>query len=594
MDQHPATPFNRRATDQPSQGSTESVAKLIEAQFVATYLSQSRKAQIGLLGSAALIALIWLGRTHTLWPVAWLTVFAGVSCLRYLYTSAFVQASSPQKRSHRVALTLLANGVLMAIPVSAFAEYSELERIAISIILMATATASTTTTAGYKSIFLAFAIPMLVPLAIAWALMTEHDPSGLSSWGISVLVTFYLGFLVSLGKQVAAVFEQSCRYRFGEQRLNSELKTALEKADESSRAKTHFLAAASHDLRQPLHSINVLVAALTMRNLDADSQKIVNLLDTVNQTLSKQLDGLLDLSKLDAGAIAPNMASHRLDHLLQSHHLALEPVAKQKGVALNLDNTPGASVLTDDVLLRRILSNLTDNALKFTPAGGTITLRLWKDGSHVHISVTDTGIGIPAHDADRVFLEFYQVANAERDRSRGLGLGLSIVQRLCRMLGIRLALSSHLGKGTTVTLTLPSLDTHPVGSLLDNPRSVSLVPGLSVLVIDDEDMVRQSMFFLLGQLGCVVHLADGTEQAVAVARQHAIDIVFSDHRLRGGDSGLKAIEQLKAIRPHITAVLVTGDTAPDRIQDAQKAGVPLLHKPLGLEQVMAVLRSTQH
>ena len=594
MEPHTANQFNRRATDQPSQWSTESVAKLVEAQFIDTYLSQSRKAQIGLLGSAGLIALVWLGRTHTLWPLVWLAAFAVVSCLRFLYTSAFVRAPSALQSKQKVALTLLANGVLMAIPVSAFAEYSELERIAISIVLMATATASTTTTAGYRSIFLAFAVPMLVPLAIAWALMTEHDPTGLSSWGISVLIIFYLGFLVSMGKQVAAVFEQSCRYRFGEQRLNTELKTALDKADESSRAKTHFLAAASHDLRQPLHSINVLVAALTMRNLDADSQKIVSLLDTVNQTLSKQLDGLLDLSKLDAGAIAPNMASHRLDHLLQSHHLALEPVAKQKGVTLTLEQTAGASALTDDVLLRRILSNLTDNALKFTPAGGTIKLNLWKDNDHIHISVADTGIGIPAQDAERVFLEFYQVANAERDRSQGLGLGLSIVQRLCRMLGIRLSLSSRLGEGTTITLTLPALPMQTAGQPNNGPKALNLVPGLSVLVVDDEDMVRQSMYFLLGQLGCVVHLADGTEQAVAIARQHAIDIVFCDHRLRGNDSGIKSIEQLKAIRPHITAVLVTGDTAPDRIQDAQKAGVPLLHKPLGLEQVMAVLRSAQH
>ena len=573
---------------------SDSVAQLIEAQFIDTYLSQSRKAQIGLMGSVGLVTLIWFHRTHTVWPLVWFAVFLVVTSVRFWYTDSFVLKAPPAQRRLRIGLSLLVNGVLMAAPVTDFAEYSELERIAISIILMATATASTTTTAGYKSTFLAFAAPMLIPLAVAWAFMKEYDPSGLSSWGISVLVTFYLGFLVSLGKQVAAVFEQSCRYRFGEQRLNTELKAALDKADESSRAKTHFLAAASHDLRQPLHSINVLVAALTMRDLDPESQKIVSLLDTVNQTLSKQLDGLLDLSKLDAGAIAPTMASHRLDNLLHSHYLGLEPVARQKGVVLKLDHSLGISALTDDVLLRRILSNLTDNALKFTPPGGTIRMRLWKDGGSALISVSDSGIGIAEQDVDKVFLEFYQVANAERDRSRGLGLGLSIVQRLCHMLGIRLSLSSRLGEGTTITLTLPAMEMEPKRLATEAKARAPFPPGLSVMVVDDEEMVRHSMRLLLEQLGCTVHLAEGTEEALAVARAHPLQVVFCDHRLKGEDSGVHTIQQLRALRPDIRAALVTGDTAPDRIQDAHKAGVPLLHKPLGLEEVLGVLRGLEH
>lgn len=568
-----------------------SIDSTVEAQFIQTFLSQSRKAQIGLLLSAVLVALIWAGRAPVAYPLSWLSVFGVVSGLRWFFTDRFVLNGTVLSAHGRVGLTLVVNGLLMSIPLVAFDQFSELERLAISIILMATATASTATTAGYKSVFLAFAVPMLGPLAVSWALLKEHDPTGLSSWGIGVLVTVYLGFLVSLGKQVSAVFVQSCTYRLGEQRLNAELTVALQRADESSRAKTRFLAAASHDLRQPLHSINVLVAALSLAKLDDQARAIVGVLDTVNQSFSRQLDGLLDLSKLDAGAVAPDMARHRLDPILRSLAQSIEPLAKQKQVGWTSDIPPGIEALTDATLLRRMVSNLADNALKFTPPGGHIRLTLTLTGQHACIEVADTGLGIPEDDTARVFNEFFQVANAERDRSKGLGLGLSIVQRLCRMLDIQVQLTSALGQGTTVRLTLPAQLAD--GSPMPQPALTKqpITPGCRVLVVDDEAMVRQSMQLLLAQMGCQVFVADSTEQALAVARSHPLDVVMADFRLRDHDSGINTLRQLKSLQPNLVAALITGDTAPDRIQDAQAANVPLLYKPVPHEQLVALLQS---
>lgn len=578
---------------EPATGSGELLAQATEAQFVQTYLSQNRKAQLGLLLSATLIALIWIGRAPAVLPMLWLGVFAVVSSLRWRFTQRFVVQGPLPSAAQRVGLTLLVNGLLMAIPLSAFPAYSELERLAISIILMATATASTATTAGYKSLFLAFAAPMLIPLAIAWAMQAEHDPTGLSSWGIAVLVTVYLGFLVSLGKQVSTVFEQSCAHRLGEQRLNAELKAALQSADESSRAKTQFLAAASHDLRQPLHSINVLVAALSLSRLDDKAHAIVSLLDTVNQSFSRQLDGLLDLSKLDAGAVEPNLARQALAPLLHSMAQGLAPVAAQKHLALVTHFQPGIDVLTDDVLLGRVVSNLTDNAMKFTPEGGTIRLTLWQEGGSACIEVADTGIGIAAQDMQKVFDEFYQVANTERDRSRGLGLGLSIVRRLCRMLHIGVTLNSSPGTGTTVRLTLPALPPDTPTEPAAVAASAQLTEGCHVLVVDDEAVVRQSMQLLLEKLGCQVFLAEGTADALAVARAHTLDVVIADYRLREHDSGLETLGQLKALQPHVVTALVTGDTAPERIQAAQRAGVQVMFKPVPLTQLIALLQSAR-
>ena len=570
---------------------TDPVSKLVEEQFIDTYLRNSGKAQIGLLLSAVVAGLIWHDRTHDIWPIAWLLVFALVTGLRYYKTADFVLSATGSGRFNRIGLTLLVNGLMMAAPLSAFATYSELERMAISIILMATATASTTTTSGYRSVFLTFALPMLLPLALAWALIPHQDASWLSTWGISALILFYLGFLVNVARQVAAVFVQSCQYRLGEHQTNQQLKVALDAADESSRAKTRFLAAASHDLRQPLHSINVLVATLSLRPLDPDTQDIVKLLDSVNHTMTKQLDALLDLSKLDAGVIQPDMSSHRLDTFVQEHVQALAPVAASKGVTLVLDDTPILAALTDELLLRRVVSNLTDNALKFTPRGGTIRLKLWQEDTLAHLSIADTGIGIPDQDKKWVFQEFYQVNNTERDRSKGLGLGLSIVQRLCRLMGIRVELVSAPGEGTAITLSMPAISGQPLSAQSTPSPPATVEPGLMVIVLDDEAAVRQSMSLLLRQLGCLVYPAESTVQAVAIAQQHAIQVLFADYRLRGTDNGLHAIERIRAIHPHATAVLVTGDTAPDRMQQAKHAGVTMLHKPLVLQQVIDVLNS---
>lgn len=570
---------------------SDPVSQLVQEQFIDTYLRNSGKAQIGLLLSAVVAGLIWHDRSHSIWPIAWLLVFALVTGLRYFKTADFVRAATGSGRVYRIGLTLLVNGLMMAAPLSAFATYSELERMAISIILMATATASTTTTSGYRAVFLAFALPMLVPLALAWALIPHQDASWLSTWGISALILFYLGFLVNVARQVAAVFVQSCQYRLGEHQTNQQLKVALDAADESSRAKTRFLAAASHDLRQPLHSINVLVATLSLRPLDADTQDIVRLLDAVNHTMTQQLDALLDLSKLDAGVIQPDLSSLRLDTLLHAHVQALAPVAASKGVTLVLDDTPALAALTDELLLRRVVSNLTDNALKFTPRGGTIRLKLWQEDTLAHLSIADTGIGISDQDKQWVFQEFYQVSNTERDRRNGLGLGLSIVQRLCRLMGIRVELASAPGKGTTITLSMPVVSDQPLAAHATPSPPATVQPGLMVIVLDDEATVRQSMSLLLRQLGCLVYEAESTVQAVAIVQQHAIDVLFADHRLRGADNGIHAIERIRTIRPQVTAVLLTGDTAPDRLQQAKHAGVTMLHKPLVLEQVIEVLNS---
>lgn len=577
------TPSHYAAPDE------EVVQAIVRQRFIDLFLSQNERAQLGLLVAASLVASIWYSRASSLASAAWFLSIAALSVARYFKTEAFVRHGSIGTPTGRIATVLLANGIAMAIPLLAFESFSDLERAAISIILIAAATASVATTSGYQSIFLAFASPMLVSLSLAWVVGTPNQGGRGTAYGIGALIFLFLLFLVSIARQAHQVFEESGRFRHGEQRLTLELKEALDAAEEANRAKTHFLAAASHDLRQPIHSMNVLIAALTLREVDPRSRKIINLLETVNQSLSKQLDGLLDISKLDAGIIKPDFASFRLEDLLAPHHVALVSLAQARGLRVELNIEQDLHVLSDAALLARAISNLTDNALKFTRPGGTIRLAAQRAGARVALSVEDDGIGIAQEEQELVFRAFYQVSNVERDRSKGLGLGLSIVQRLCGLLGVELQLVSRPQAGTRVTLHVPAAQAAPAVPSAPVPARLS---GMSVLVVDDEAFVRTSMYLLLAELGCTVHLADGLAQAEAAAQGHRIDAVISDLRLREGASGIEVIRRVCALHPHARATLLTGDTAPDRIREAHGEGVALRHKPVGMGELLAFLGTT--
>ena len=559
----------------------------VEARFVDIFLENSPRAQWGVLAAGGLMALIWSHSEPSMLPWVWWSLVGVMTAWRIGRSAHFVRHAPPGGQAARITALLGFNGVLMSLPLTGFAAMSELQQAALSMILFAMATAGVATTSGQLRSFLAFSAPLLLPLAACWAFTPHPDESALTAAGLAALILAFLGVLTAVGRQQHAVFQESCRIRFAEQRLNRELEAAIERETEAHRAKTQFLAAASHDLRQPIHSMNMLVAALGLRELEPRAREIARLLGTVSQTLSGQLDALLDISRLDAGTVQPALAPVRLDELAGSHHQALQPVAAARGLDCALTGGEALPVRTDAALLLRVLSNLTDNALKYNQPGGRITLRTWRDGGDACVEVADTGIGIPLEEQERVFREFYQVGNVERDRAKGLGLGLSIVQRLSALLGARLGLQSAPGIGTTVTLRLP-LDRSAPAPAPAPPRA-TLRPGLKVLVVDDETQVREGMRLLLTELGCEVHLAEGTGQAARIASDVPLDALLTDLRLRAGDSGLQVLREVQAVQPGLRCALITGDTAPERLREARAAGVPLLHKPVSVETLVGVL-----
>jgi len=365
-----------------------------------------------------------------------------------------------------------------------------------------------------------------------------------------------------------------------EQQRLAELNAQLEAANA---AKTRFLAAASHDLRQPVQALVMYMAALQREPSAAVRHDLMARMNQSLQSLGSLFDVLLDVSRLDAGLVPVHPLPLRLDVLLRrlvdEHRLA----AEQRGLGLRL-RLPheAAGTHSDAVLLEGCLRNLLDNALKYTPRGGVV-LRLHAKATGWRFEVRDTGIGIDPALQPQVFQEFFQVGNEERDRSKGLGLGLSIVKRTAALLGHPLGLRSRPGRGSSFHIDLPRSEVPPADEAAA-PGDTGERAALGLLVIDDDAQVRDSLGALLERWGH--HVVQGSDASEALGQwraqgEPALDAAIVDLRLRAGRSGLQAIADLRAcLGVALPALVITGDIAPDRLRRLADAGQPWLPKPL--------------
>ena len=432
--------------------------------------------------------------------------------------------------------------------------------------------------AGARSLTVPYTLIVMPAIALTWAVAPLED------FGVVARILFvgmslmYVPTLLAYGDTAYTVFSESFRIRLQHFELNQRLQTALDRAEAASRAKTRFLASASHDLRQPIHALSLFSGSLLLRDLDTRSHTIAVQLDKSVRVMTSQLDALLDISRLDAGVVEQSIANMDLSGLLEQLVEEYEPQTDKKGVALEFGRDAMLHVRSDPALLRRVLSNLISNAVKYTHSGA-ISISTEMEAESCRVIISDTGPGIPLEEKERVFEEFYQLENPERDRTKGLGLGLSIARRLCGLLNIALQMESTVGKGTTFTLTIP------MAVRLDESRGSESFPqnrepGIRVLVIEDEEDVRLGMQTLLEEMSFDVRVASTTPEALGVVRGFRPAIVLADFRLRGREDGIDAVRQLRRVQPELPAILISGDTAPDRLREARDAGLELLHKPV--------------
>ncbi|MBV5297150.1 MAG: response regulator [Rhodoferax sp.] len=372
------------------------------------------------------------------------------------------------------------------------------------------------------------------------------------------------------------------------------LRAKKEEAEQATQAKSRFLAAASHDLRQPMHALGMFISRLAQLSHDAQTGQLVVQLQASVGAMQKLLDGLLDLSRLDAQAVPVKPGAFALSTLFEQLAHDLAQTASDKGLRLRIRASP-LWVMSDATLVYRILLNLVSNALRYTEHGGVLlAARLSNSGQQVLLQVWDSGIGIAPEHQQAVFAEFYQVANAARNRTLGLGLGLNIVQRTAALLGHPLQLTSQLGRGTRFTLTLPRVQPGLSAPAADppEPQRPDELRGIAVLVIDDDPLVLAAVASVLDGWGMRVCQALGLSQArqqLEAGCQPAV--IVCDYRLQEELNGIEVIQQLRGLLAQLTpACLLSGDTDPGLMQAAQVAGLTLLHKPVRPAKLRSLLR----
>lgn len=375
-----------------------------------------------------------------------------------------------------------------------------------------------------------------------------------------------------------------------------ELRRAKREMEGALATKTRFLAAASHDLRQPVQALLCYSSLLTDVLRDHPTSEIVASLDAALGSLKALLDSLLDVSKLDAGLVKPQVQAFPVNAVLSRVIENLRPEAVAKGIDLRF--VPSRSVITSDpLLLGRIIGNLCENAIRYTEHG-RVLIGCRRRGLTLSMEVWDTGIGIPAGFQEQIFEEFFQVGNPERDRHKGLGLGLAIVQRLARLLRHDLSVRSQPGQGTVFTVNVPlSATCAPITAA--QPAQCDLAAKGKVLVVDDEPAIADTLAAVLSSWGFEpIAVGSGSDALAAlVCRGCDLTAVIADYRLRAEETGAMVLAQIyDHCHRRIPSVILTGDTSPDRMRDAQFAGAVLLHKPVhpaDIRQALATAVSQQ-
>ncbi|WP_353858905.1 hybrid sensor histidine kinase/response regulator [Azospirillum formosense] len=386
-----------------------------------------------------------------------------------------------------------------------------------------------------------------------------------------------------------------------------ELRRAHETAERADRAKARFLTAASHDLRQPIQAA-ALYAHILRGAVGANpsAREAADLLQSSIDSLSGMLSGLLDLARLEAGAVDVTVTEFRPDALMRRLAQEFRGAAAAEGMSLHV-HPCGVAVQTDARLLERILTHLLSNAVRHGGGhGGRVLLGCRRRPGALEFQVWDDGRGIPPDARAAIFEEFHQLDNPERSAAKGFGLGLPLVARMARLLGLTLDMRSQVGRGTVFTVSVPraALPSEPDRRLTAAARAMAVaatsaaataspterIRGRRVLLVEDDERVRHAMTMLLKRWGVRVTAVGSAEELAdrlprLRSRPH---VVLADHRLPRGQTG-RTVAELVRRRWDVPVVIITGDTAPERLREARKIGCRLLHKPVEPGDLAATL-----
>lgn len=523
----------------------------------------------------------------------WLTATLAVGVLRLAAVLAYdrhrADPSAARRWVRRMLIGNLCSGILWGLPFAYWTFFVPLEyQLFFIVILFGLGTGAIYSNYMLLPVMYAFEVPAFAPMFIALAVQPSVIHLALVTSGLAYLVAT-LAFIHRMNR----THLDALRLGYENLALLDQVRQEKTAAERSDLEKSRFLAAASHDLRQPVHAVNLFLGLLTNEPLSRHGRYLVDNIASAISAMGHLFDVLLNLSRLDAGVIEPRFETFRLRPLLDQLRSEYAPQASGKGIRLRV-RACSVSVRSDAVLLERVLRNLISNAIMHT-AHGRVLVGCRRAGGRLRIEVWDNGPGIPKSEQERVFWEFHQLGNPERDRGKGLGLGLAIVRRTARLLGHELALRSEEGSGTVFLVTVPLSDaagscSPAVGAgptLPPEPASGDGLRGKLVLLVDDDAQNLAGLSMLFESWGCrVIAASSGNalfERVLPLAERPSL--IVSDYRLRAHETGIHVIERLREEYndPDLPALLVSGDTDPARLSEAAARGIPLLHKPMQVQ-----------
>ncbi|KQV48247.1 hypothetical protein ASC95_20060 [Pelomonas sp. Root1217] len=537
--------------------------------------SQVLRAQWPITLAHALVAwALWRDGLETA-AAAWFVVMTGVNLARSWQLPRLSAVTEEEaQRVSRIAFNwLVVIGLLRPVPVLLTLLGHDAQGLyLITMIMLGLTVGGAPNLAGLMHLYDVWAAPLFLAFGGVW--LARADVEGVA---IALLLAMFFVVLRSYVRDYGAVLAREMTWA-------EQLRVERDRAEEAIVARGRFFAAASHDLRQPVAAMRWYGEAVEEHARLLGHEGLKQIGEGIARAMARAdplLAQYLEISRLEAREAPLPLSTVDLGELLRQTADAWAPQARQQGLSIRVES-PEALGLGDEPTLRRILDNLVANAIKFTPAGAvTLAVEAATPGRW-RVSVSDTGVGIAPADQSHVFDDFFQIGNAARASEKGVGLGLSIARRHAERLGSALRLSSMPGQGSRFEFELSGADDRP--ALAAAPVHVQqddLPAELNFLVVDDDAEVRQALRARLEARGWIAHTASTMDEALAQWRGGVVpDIVLADHRLGDDRTGAELIAALRAEGCEAPAIIITGDTAPDRLAQLSRSGLAVLHKPV--------------
>lgn len=584
-------PVNSAANSAADSGTTAAV----QAEMVAVLFRQFKPIVFGNLAVSLIFAWMTWGRVDHGLLAGWLLAVFLLTFVRIAVVLRYLRRPPPPAQALRWAWLATAFSGLSGLLWGAISLLFLLPDQLVTIVLVGFVLAGMTggsvaSLSAFPPAYYAFAVLAVVPF-IARTFMIGGELFQV----LGLLAICLLGVNLYYSHVIWRTIRSSVMLRFENLELIRQLQQEKERAESASQAKSRFLAAASHDLRQPIHALGLFAGSLSLlgQQPQPDREALASVASRIQASLRSLgilLSGLLDISRLESGTVEVRVRPVALAEVFDEVEHGFAVMARDKGLQLRVVRTR-LWVHADPVLLKRALGNLVENALRYTVRGGLV-VGCRRRGASIALQVWDSGIGIDTQQIPHIFREFYQVEDVVRSQEQGLGLGLSIVKRAADLMGAGVEVKSRPGRGSVFSMLLPRAEAMPAVMPAAAQAAHDTPVSLGILLIDDQQAVLEATAELLRGWGHRVLTARTVSEALAMAAREdeRIELILADFRLDRQVTGADAIRQVNARLPHpVPAIIITGDTSPERIQEAMSSGHRILHKPIAAEVLMATI-----